>query len=74
MFHAETKRAIWKAKVGPGASVCIHTVTLDDPLLLKITLRYCKSVEGIVLNRPRDKVAESAKLADRMNNAFEVNI
>ena len=46
LFHAVTDRLLWKAKVEPNSSVCIHTVTLDDPLLLKITLRYCKTSDG----------------------------
>jgi len=71
IFHATTKRAIWKADLGPGDTICVHTLTLDDPLLLKITLRYCKTIEGILINKPRLKLSETATFGDRVNKFVE---
>ena len=73
IFNATTKRAIWKAKLAPGANVCIHTVTLDDPLLLKITLRYCKTVEGILINKAKVKKVSQHAFADKVNQYMEVS-
>jgi hypothetical protein len=73
LFHETTNRALWKAKLAPGASVCIHTITLDDPLLLKITLRYCKTVEGILINRPRNKLNQT-NITEKINKFMEVDL
>ena len=39
IVHKTHQRVLWKANIGPGQRVPIHSVTLDDPLLLRITLR-----------------------------------
>lgn len=60
--------------LGPEESVCIHTVTLDDPLLLEITLRYCKTSEGILINKPKSRRRNKGSMAQQFNHVIEVSL
>lgn len=71
LVHSTQRRVLWKARIGAGQSVPIYTVTLDDPLLLRITLRYCRTVGDGLLIHKANLVEE--KMADRVQRVLEVN-
>ena len=45
LVHAVHKRVLWSSVIAPGKVKSIHTVNLDDPILLLINLDYCRSSE-----------------------------
>lgn len=47
IVHAiHQQRVLWSSWVEPGQAIPIHTVTLEEPMLLLINLKYCRSVDG----------------------------
>jgi hypothetical protein len=55
LMHATQKRVLWSAFIGAGETNAIHTCTLDEPLVLLINLKYCRTLEGILIHKPRHK-------------------
>lgn len=47
----------------------IHTVTLDEPLLLMINLKYCRTPDGVIIHRPIR--AEGATFAGKIQKTLE---
>jgi hypothetical protein len=59
IFHATELRELWSGEINSVESRHIHTVSLEEPLLLKINLNYCKCTEGIIIHQP--KLAQTDK-------------
>lgn len=53
LVHATQKRILWSSCITPGMTKSVHTVTLDEPLLLLINLRYCRAPEGVLVHEPK---------------------
>ena len=47
----------------------IHTVTLQEPMLLLINLKYCRSPDGVVIHRPTSMSANG--IADKIQRTLE---
>eukprot|EP01035_Chromulina_nebulosa_P017521 gene17521-23082_t len=60
IVHAsQQKRVLWSSWIDPGKAVPIHTVTLDEPLLLLINIRYARTAEGVIIHEPAKRVGIS---------------
>jgi hypothetical protein len=46
----EGRRALWSARLEPGASVGVYSVGMDTPLLLLLNLSFCRNVEGVLIH------------------------
>jgi hypothetical protein len=57
ILHANTSRLLWSSLVEPGMAKPIHTVTLDEPLRLRIHLKYCRTAEpkGCLFHTPHEE-------------------
>lgn len=53
LVHATQKRVLWSSYIAAGTVKPVHTVTLEEPLLLLINLKYCRSSEGVLIHQPR---------------------
>lgn len=53
LVHATQKRVLWSSYIAAGTVKPVHTVTLEEPLLLLINLKYCRSSEGALIHQPR---------------------
>lgn len=71
LVHAVHKRVLWSSFIAPGKVKSIHTVNLDDPILLLINLDFCRSSEGVLVHRPPRKVAEERGLAGTIQKTIE---
>lgn len=71
LVHAIHKRVLWSAMIAPGKVKSIHTVNLDDPILLLINLDFCRSSEGVLVHKPPRKVAEERGLAGTIQKTIE---
>jgi hypothetical protein len=71
LLHADEKRVIWSAYISPGATKAIHTVTLEEPLMLMINLRYCKTSEGVLVHRPSTEQGAQNGIVDKLQKAIE---
>lgn len=52
----------------------VHTVTLDEPLLLLINLKYCRSTEGVLIHKPANmtNLPNTGKvIAEALKSTFE---
>eukprot|EP00981_Chlorochromonas_danica_P005995 scaffold1244_cov162-Ochromonas_danica.AAC.31 len=70
LLHAENKQVLWSSCISAGAVKAIHTVTLEDPLILVINLRYCRASEGVVIHRPKPSASQRG-LVSRLQKAIE---
>ena len=73
IIHATQKRILWSSIIEAGASKSIHTVTLEEPLILQIHLKYCKSSDGLLIHQPKrmenlDGLA--SKISDKIHRTF----
>ena len=76
IIHTTQKNTLWSGEILPGHVKSIHTVILNDPLTLLITLPHCKSLQGVEFHRPiqgkrhfrtmKDKIKE--KITDKLNS------
>lgn len=71
IVHAVQKRVLWSACVAPGCVKPIHTVTLEEPLLLLINLRYCRASEGVVIHEPKKNDVHKKGLAKKLQRTLE---
>lgn len=72
IVHAtQQKRIMWSSWIGPGEVMPIHTVTLEEPLLLLVHLKYCRSPDGVLIHRPVDKSDGSGGIADTIQRTLE---
>jgi hypothetical protein len=70
IVHAtQQKRVLWSAWVDPGKAMPIHTVTLDEPLLLLINLKYCRTPDGVIIHQPSKK--SGGTLAGKLQRTLE---
>lgn len=53
IVHAVQKRVLWSSFVSAGEAKPVHTVTLEEPLLLQVNLKYCRSSEGVIIHQPK---------------------
>lgn len=70
LLHAENKQVLWSSCISAGAVKAIHTVTLEDPLILVINLRYCRASEGVVIHRPKPSASQRG-FVSRLQKAIE---
>ena len=63
LMHAIHKTNLWSGWIGAGMVQSIHTVTLQEPLLLLINLKYCRSSEGILVHKPTANAAATLEAA-----------
>ncbi len=76
IIHTTQKNTLWSGEILPGHVKSIHTVILNDPLTLLITLPHCKSLQGVEFHRPiqgkrhfrtmKDKIKD--KITDKLNS------
>lgn len=52
--HAREKKVLWSSWLEAGTAKPIHTVLLDQPLVLVINLKYCRTPEGLLFHNPPD--------------------
>lgn len=71
LVHAVHKRVLWSSVIAPGKVKSIHTVNLDNPILLLINLDFCRSSEGVLVHKPPRKVAEERGLAGTIQKTIE---
>lgn len=65
-----TKTVLWSAVIESGKSKSVHTVTMDNPLLLLINLDFCRSSEGVLIHTPTSQ-DQSSSLADTVYKTLE---
>ena len=56
-----------------GAAKPIHTVTLEEPLLLQVHLKYCRSTEGLLIHQPKraeNSEGLASKVADKIHRTI----
>jgi hypothetical protein len=71
IIHTTQKNTLWSGEIMPGHVKSIHTVILNDPLTLLITLPHCKSLQGVEFHRPiqgkRHHRTMKDKITDKLN-------
>lgn len=55
ILHANTSRLLWSSLIEPGMAKPIHTVTLDEPLRLRIHLKYCRTGNPCLFHTPHEE-------------------
>jgi hypothetical protein len=70
LVHATQKRVLWTAYVAAGTAKPVHTVTLEEPLLLLVNLKYCRSSEGALIHQPR-RFESSEGIVGKMQRTLE---
>ena len=70
MVHATQKRVLWSSYIAAGTVKPVHTVTLEEPLLLLINLKYCRSSEGALIHQPR-RCESTEGIVGKMQAALE---
>lgn len=71
LVHATQKRVLWSSWIAAGAAKPVHTVTLEEPLLLLINLKYCRSSEGALIHQPRRLQENNDGLAGKIQRTLE---
>jgi hypothetical protein len=71
ILHATSKRVLWSSWIDPGKAKPIHTVTLDEPLVLLINLKYCRTVEGLVIHKPAGSGRQGETIAGKIQKTLE---
>lgn len=73
LVHANKKTILWSSVLGPGVMKSIHTVTLDEPILLSINLDFCRSSEGVLIHKPKAKEeVDSGIITTAIKNLAEI--
>lgn len=55
LVHASSEHSLWNLLIPPGTSIPVHTVDLDTPLALRVSIPgFCHSVDGPAVIHPRD--------------------
>jgi len=73
-MHPIHEVVLWSGWIGAGMVQAVHSVTLEEPLLLLINLKYCRSTEGILVHKPANMSHEShagIAIAAAVKSAFE---
>ncbi len=52
LMHPIHEVVLWSGWIGAGMVQAVHSVTLEEPLVLLINLKYCRSTEGILVHKP----------------------
>jgi hypothetical protein len=72
LVHANKKTILWSSVIGPGKMKSVHTVTLDEPILLSINLDFCRSSEGVLIHKPSPvDSSDSNRLTAAIKNLAE---
>jgi len=72
ILHADQQRVLWSAVIKPGKAVPIHTVTLEEPLRLRINLSYCRTVDPQVrIHTPISKSKDQRTFVDKLQRTVE---
>jgi hypothetical protein len=70
IVHAAEKRELWSSNIPSAKCQPIHTVSLEEPLLLLVNLSYCRAQEGILIHQPKCQFQEKGLFV----NAFQKTI
>ena len=71
ILHATSKRVLWSSWIEPGKAKPIHTVTLDEPLVLLINLKYCRTVDGLLIHKPAARGEGDQTFAGKIQKTLE---
>jgi len=69
IIHAVHKRVLWSSWVGREEVMPIHTVSLEEPLVLLINLKYCRTPDGVLIHKPDDEADQG--LAGKIRNTID---
>ncbi|KAJ8600439.1 hypothetical protein CTAYLR_001418 [Chrysophaeum taylorii] len=74
LVHASTGHRLWYHQISPGSSVPVHTVGLDAPLALRVSLpEFCRSVDPpAVIHPPVEDLADHADVDTYATVADEI--
>lgn len=70
-MHAVQKRVLWSSWIAAGTAKPVHTVTLEEPMLLLINLKYCRSSEGALVHQPRRVSDGNEGIAGKFQRALD---
>ncbi len=71
VHHDNKERILWSSYIEPGKMIPVHTVNLDEPLDLMITLRYCRSSEGVLIHVPLSHANRVKGFAKQLKRTLE---
>ena len=71
LVHAVRKSVLWSAVIEPQATASVHTVSLQDPILLLINLEFCRSSQGALVHKPPSSPGEDRGLAETVLDGFK---
>lgn len=69
--HEDKEQILWSSFIEPGRVVPIHIVSLKDSLDLMITLRYCRSSEGVCVHQPMKFANRANGFAKKLKRTLE---
>jgi hypothetical protein len=69
--HDNKEIVLWSSYIEPGKMIPIHTVNLDVPLDLMITMTYCRSSEGVLIHKPQNAAQRSNGFAKQLKRTVE---
>lgn len=72
IIHATHKRVLWQRRLSSGSAVPIHTVTLDQPLVLLINAGYCSTSEGLLFHHPDLNDQQKKSKSSGINSANDL--
>jgi len=49
------RRVLWSSNIEACTACHIHTVSLEEPILLLVDLSFCRSDEGVMVHKPDSK-------------------
>eukprot|EP01038_Epipyxis_sp_PR26KG_P006870 gene6870-9407_t len=58
LVHATRKQVLWSSWIAGGTAKPVHTVTLEEPLLLYIKVKYCRTDNGILIHQASKGVSD----------------
>ena len=72
LFPAVKERGlpIWRARIEAGKLCHIHTVSLEEPIVLLIQLDFCSSNDPILVHKPRAAKANTSNIAEALKLNF----
>jgi hypothetical protein len=71
ILHATELRELWSGGIDSSFVKAIHTVSLEEPLLLRVNLPYCKCVDGIIIHQPKNVRAEKNVFTNAIQKTLE---
>lgn len=71
LIHAVHKKVLWSSWIPAGTASPIHTVSLEEPLILLINLRYCRTSEGVLIHQPTKNGEGSEGFAGKLQRTLE---